>query len=279
MFLCPKCKKDMILPKCSCGYFVDIKNGICQLLNMPDMITDGCGDKYIGYESIGKNYSGNRKYVIEKKDIILASEISVFTGDGIFLDLACGDGCFTVPCAANKIKVISGDISNQMLSILQKKAEYNNISLNTVTLCRMNALEIPISTECVDVVVANSVLHLISNPEKVINEIYRVLKPGGVFLCFDDVPGKSEEAIYDNALYHEIVNSIYGEYWNCLVAYGIKPLKYQWNFDREYLCKKIFSKVKEKSVPLSGDYKVLLSDGFYHVLSGEGFLIKQMSRR
>jgi len=28
-------------------------------------LPDGAGDKYIGYEYIGENYSGNRKYILE----------------------------------------------------------------------------------------------------------------------------------------------------------------------------------------------------------------------
>ena len=63
-----------------------------------------------------------------------------------------------------------------MLCLLQQKADSHKISLDTVTLCRMNALEIPLAMESVDTVVADSVLHLISNPQKVIAEILRVLK-------------------------------------------------------------------------------------------------------
>ncbi len=70
----------------------------------------------------------------------------------------------------------------------------------------MNALEIPLTDNSIDTVVANSVLHLISNPEKVISEIYRVLKKGGKFICKDDRPGKGFDNTFDNTKYLEILN-------------------------------------------------------------------------
>lgn len=271
MFICPKCKREMTLPECSCGHKVEMLNGIWQLSLMPDIVKSGDGDKYIGYEEIGEAYSGNRKYIIEEIHALFAAEVSALTSDGIFLDLACGDGCFTVPCAANGTHIIAGDISNKMLSILQEKAVRNNISLENVTLCRMNALDIPLSDESVNVVVANSVLHLISNPEKVVREIYRVLKKNGMFLFLDDVPGKNETGHFDNSRYFEIQNLMYGEYWRRLGELGIKPIKYSWRFDRSALCDDLFSAKTEKLIKHDGMYEVLLRDGFLPRFCGRGF--------
>lgn len=239
---------------------------------MPDVITSGDGDKYIGYEYIGETYSGNRKYIIEESDMLFANEISKLTGQGVFLDLACGDGCFTVPCATNGTRIIAGDISNNMLNILQEKAKHNNINLDNVTLCRMNALEIPLEDASVDTVAANSVLHLISNPEKVVREIYRVLKNGGAFICKDDTPGRSTAtAQFDNSLYHEIVNSLYREYWNRLSIYKVYPQKYSWKFDRNAYCDKIFKRKNETLVDRKKVYEVPLKDGFIPRFLGRGF--------
>lgn len=271
MFICPKCKSIMSLPHCKCGYNAVQVNNIWQLTDMPDKVTSGDGDKYIGYEYIGESYSGSRKYIIEKSDAIFANEIYKLTGDGIFLDLACGDGCFTVPCAANGTRIIAGDISNKMLKILQEKAKHNNVNLDNVTLCRMNALEIPLADESVDTVVANSVLHLISNPEKAVREIYRVLKKGGVFVCRDDAPGKISETPFDNSLYFEIVNSIYREYWNKLNEHGVYAKKYSWRFDRNSFCNILFSKQTEKIIEQNEPYEIPLKDGFLPRFTSRGF--------
>lgn len=161
MFLCPKCKSTMTLPACGCGYRAVRREGVWQLSDMPDMVTDGDGDKYIGYEHIGKSYSGACRYLIEERDALFAGEVAGMTGEGVLLDLACGDGCLTVPCAAEGAHIIAGDISNSMLSLLQERAAHLGISLENVTLCRMNALDIPHECESVDTVVADSVPHLI----------------------------------------------------------------------------------------------------------------------
>ena len=47
MFLCPKCKNKMTLPACSCGYTARQQNMIWQLSDMPDIVIDGDGDKYL----------------------------------------------------------------------------------------------------------------------------------------------------------------------------------------------------------------------------------------
>lgn len=271
MFLCPKCKSKMTLPACSCGYTARRQNMIWQLSDMPDIVVDGDGDKYIGYEHIGESYSGGRKYLIEEQDALFAKEVSQITGDGVFLDLACGDGCVTVPCAANGTEIIAGDISNNMLSILQKKAAHNGISLEKVTLCRMNALDIPLEDESVSTVVANSMLHLISNPGKVITEIYRVLKKGGSFLCREDRPTKSRYSQFDNTRYNQLVNTLDSEYWKRLKLCGITPTKYSWKFDREGFCSSLFAHKTEKIFERGNLYETALKDGFLPRFCSRGF--------
>lgn len=272
MFVCPKCRHHLLLPECSgCGFVVEQFKNIWQLSDMPNVVTSGEGDQYIGYEHIGEHYSGSRKYITEEKDYLAAKEISQLTQDGVFLDLACGDGCFTVPCASFGTKIIAGDISNKMLTILQERAKANNVSLSNVTLCRMNAIELPLSDESMDCAVANSMLHLISNPEKVLLEIFRVLKNGGTFVCFDDTPGKTVPEEYDNTKYHQIVNALYSEYWSALAKKGIKPKKSSWKFDRDSFCAKLFTKKEVKQIERGSTYEISLKDGFLPRFSARGF--------
>ena len=273
IFRCPVCDTPFILsdgcPKC--GFVAENVNRVWQLSDMPDIVTDGEGDKYIGYEHIGEHYSGNRRYTIEERDRLSAAEIAQLTGSGIFLDIACGDGCLTVPAAEYGVQIIAGDISNAMLGILQGKAAHNGISLENVTLCRMNALDLPLGNETVDVAVANSVLHLISNPQKVISEIYRVLKKGGVFVCFQDAPGKDSENCFDNTKYNEIVNALYRKYWEALNKYGIFAKKYSWHFDREAYCREVFGSAVVKTIKRGALYRTPLKDGFLPRFIGRGF--------
>lgn len=271
MFLCPHCGSPMPLPQCpKCGHVIAEKDHIRQLSADPDRVTEGDGDRYIGYESIGEAYSGGRRHIIEGRDAALATCIAEVTGRGTFLDLGCGDGCLTVPCARLGVHVIAGDISNTMLRILQEKAACNGISLETVILCRMNALEIPLTDASVDCVVANSVLHLISNPTKVLSEIHRVLKPNGCFLCVDDAPGKVENRDA-NAQYLEIVNALTSLYWDEMRALGIKPQKYSWRFDRDAACEALFGARETRTLPRGEPVSTPLSEGFLPRFAGRGF--------
>jgi len=254
---------------------ITIENNILQLTDAPDLVTTGDGDKYIGYEHIGGAYSGNRKYVIEERNSIVADYISDIVGDGVFLDLACGDGALTVPCAKCGIRIIAGDISNGMMMILQERAKRNNVSLENVTLCRMNALTLPIEDESIDCVVANSMLHLISNPQKVLDEIYRVLKKGGSFVCLSDAPARKSIAISEyekeNAEYSRAVGEIYDTYWEELKAYDVFAKRYSWKFDRESACKAMFREVEIKVIERGMPYTERLVDGFLPRFEGRGF--------
>lgn len=252
-----------------------IYNNILQLSDSPDIVIEGEGDKYIGYEHIGYAYSGSQKYVIEGRDQLFADYIAEMTGSGVFLDLACGDGCLTVPCAKHGIRIISGDISNTMMSILQERAKHNRISLDNVLLCRMNALDLPLIDNSVDCVVANSVLHLISNPQKVLDEIHRILKPGGKFICRDDAPGKKPELGVEhekeNQMYFQIVNGIYSAYWKELGEQGIGAKKYSWKFDRDTACRNMFKSVETKYIKRGIPYFNRLIDTFLPRFLGKGF--------
>lgn len=125
-------------------------NAVFQMSDMPDKVVDGEGDCYIGYEEIGEGYSGKKRFMLVPRCVESSKLIAEYVKDGIFLDLACGDGAYTVPCAKLGLKIIGGDISNKMMSLLIERAEKNNVLLDKVVLCRMNALDIPLKDESVD---------------------------------------------------------------------------------------------------------------------------------
>ena len=246
---------------------VDCINSIFQLSDMPDKVIDDEEDCYIGYEEIGENYSGKLRFELVPKCVETSKLIAEYVRDGILLDLACGDGAYSVPCAKLGLKVISGDISNKMMSLLMERAAANNVSLDKVVLCRMNALDIPLKDESVDCVIANNLLHLISHPEKVVDEIFRVLKKGGAFLCLDDAPGKSSN---EGSEYMDAVGELYRRYWEYLTERGIESRNYSWKFDRNGYCETKFRK-EERIIPWNNASKITVEDGFIPRFSAKGF--------
>ena len=274
MYICPVCKNTTNLPVCFfCGYKFIMSDGVYILSNDPDINIDNeSKDKYIGYEHIGEFYSGKKWYEITDRQHITGKVIAEIAGDGIMLDLACGDGNITVPTAKYGCRIIAADISNKMLSLLFRKAKYNRISMENVIVCRMNALDIPIADNSFDYVIANSVMHLISNPYKVLTEIKRVLRPGGKYISLDDEPGKQDMIETEpNMKYIEVLNNFYKRYWECMKQANILPKKYSWKFDKAKICEENFCNKTSFKIEYNKEYTVTLEDGMLYRMRGRGF--------
>jgi len=124
-------------------------------------------------------------------------------GDTV-IDLGSGAGndCFVArnECGASG-KVIGVDFTTEMINKARQNAEklgYNNVEF------RFGDIEnMPVSDDSADVVVSNCVLNLVPNKKNVIQDIYRVLKPGGHFSISDivlqgDLP---EKLVHDAEMY------------------------------------------------------------------------------
>ena len=229
MFRCLGCGQFTALPQCvHCGYTFEVIDGVYQLTHDPSTNQDdSLGIKYIGYDRVGTYYHGPSWVDAEcdARSLVVGEKIAELIGRGTLLDLGCGDGAHAVPAALHGCRVIAGDISNRMLGLLLKKAERNNVPPARITPCRLNALSIPVAEASVDGVVLNSVLHLISEPERVIDEVYRVLKPGGALMMevnSSGVPDERQREIEErNREYTERENEFHRRYWEILEDMGV----------------------------------------------------------
>ncbi|MCL2815101.1 MAG: class I SAM-dependent methyltransferase [Oscillospiraceae bacterium] len=279
-FKCPDCKKAMTLPLCSCRYEISCDGRVYKLTDDPYIINDGFTDiKYIGFEEIGEYYSNAaffNKTVIDKK----CRNIAKITGTGILLDLACGDGLYTVPLLKRGVNIIAMDISDKMLSLLYKRAESAEADISSLVVCRANALDIPLVDGSVDAVMANSLLHLISKPEKVINEIYRVLKKGGKYITIEDKPDAdifngqilNEQENIENKKYCEMVGYVQNKYFQILKEeYGISDTKHGWLFNQKKICGEIFKEKDIYMIPMGYKTENIFKDSFLYRMSGKGY--------
>jgi len=121
-------------------------------------------------------------------------------GDTV-IDLGSGAGndCFVARHEVGETgKILGIDFTPIMIKKARENAEkfgYNNVEFRQGDIDDM-----PISDNVADVIVSNCVLNLVPNKEKVINEIYRVLKPGGHFSISDIVlVGNLPEALKQDA--------------------------------------------------------------------------------
>jgi ubiquinone/menaquinone biosynthesis C-methylase UbiE len=259
MFICPKCKKELkgFQPdKCVCGYQVPQIDLIYQFCDEPPISLEQDGRKYLGYEGVGENFSPSIAFGENKSDdyglygACSRKLVELLGKDCVVLDLGAGLGTASIPLAMAGSKTIAADISQKMLlsavkSSLERKLE------GSLIFARMNAYNLPIADNSVNAVVAIDLLHQVDNPEAVVKEILRVLKPEGIFVHYgckglpitneqDEIHRKCEMALRDIQRYYQ----------DALMEFGYRGLPFEsWKSANECI-----NKYFEKPEVIPTDY-------------------------
>lgn len=236
IFLCPKCRKNLAVFKCTgCGYEVPQINSIYQFCEDPPVKLSG-ENQYISYDGIGEDFEPQVIFWdannIERYGVYEAcgDQIARKFGRNItVLDLGAGLGTASIPLAKNGIHTIAADISNVMLStgVKRAKGRYSNLIF-----ARKNAYEIMLADSSVDIIIENAVLHLVSNPESVIKEMVRVLKPGGCLIRYSTYGQPvSEEEAKQNQYCNSVLEDISSKYFDYLKEHGYKSIWFDNHFE------------------------------------------------
>lgn len=93
------------------------------------------------------------------------------------LDVGCGPGHFVVFCAEKGCDVTGIDSSRGMVNLASKRLAQKNLSAHLMQVDISGGL--PFKNGAFDAVACESVLNHVGNPQQVVEEIERVLKPGG----------------------------------------------------------------------------------------------------
>lgn len=94
------------------------------------------------------------------------------------LELATGPGVIAKQVAEETKKMIATDYSEKMLAVARRGIVPSNLYFE-----RADASKLPYDDESFDVIIIANALHIIPQPEKVLSEIKRVLRKGGLLIA------------------------------------------------------------------------------------------------
>ena len=123
-----------------------------------------CADTYLD------TFSG----ITQETVTLLIEAGEIRTGSRV-LEIGSGPGHVANHLAKLGASVTGVDFSARMVEVAKKKYPQ-------VTFEQADAEDLPFEADCFDAVVANYVVHHLARPERVFNEVCRVLKPGGRFV-------------------------------------------------------------------------------------------------
>jgi len=110
----------------------------------------------------------------------LASTRRYLTPESRVVEIGCGTGSTAIAHAPHVRHIRAVDISGEMIKIAQRKA--SDAGIANVDFEQGSVEDLVAPDESVDVVLALSLLHLVEDPDAVIGQVRRMLKPGGVFV-------------------------------------------------------------------------------------------------
>jgi ubiquinone/menaquinone biosynthesis C-methylase UbiE len=102
----------------------------------------------------------------------------------IVLDFGCGEGHYAIPAAklvGEKGKLYAVDKDKQALDRLMQIIEENNIK--NVEVIKKESI-IPLENNSLDFILCYDVVHYLKNRKIIYDELYKVLKPEGIFSLY-----------------------------------------------------------------------------------------------
>lgn len=130
---------------------------------------------------------------------------------GTALDIGAGNGIASYALAKDgwQVKALEPDSSNLVgVGAIRKLASENSLPIEVV---QEFGEKLPFENQTFDLVFARQVLHHAQDLQQLCNEIYRVLKPGGIFIAVRDHVISSEKDLPKFLSLHPLHNLYGGE--------------------------------------------------------------------
>jgi ubiquinone/menaquinone biosynthesis C-methylase UbiE len=118
---------------------------------------------------------------------------------GSVLDVACGPGVLSAAIAKSARNVVAFDLTPEMLKKAAQRCAAAGV--DNVAFREGNAAELPFADGAFDAAVTRLSVHHFDRPERVMSEIFRVLRRGGRFVMADVISSEvPQEAELQNAI-------------------------------------------------------------------------------
>jgi ubiquinone/menaquinone biosynthesis C-methylase UbiE len=140
------------------------------------------------WDARAKSYDKNVMETFEKAYQLTSTAIlEVIKPDSKVLEIGCGTGIVTLSIAPHLKEITGVDISPNMVAIAREKAE--KIKIENVDFRVEDAYKLAFENSDFDVVLLPNLLHVVADPEAVLQEAHRLLKPEGVLVTVTDCLG------------------------------------------------------------------------------------------
>ncbi len=194
-------------------------NNLVALLNGNWRDTAAMKDRVrLGYEGAFSNHVtryDELTAVYQKRSAVAQLEGIDFQGREI-IDIGCGTGIMALlTLERGAAKAICGDISEYMLKEAEKNAANAGYDTNRIQFIQMDAESLPFDDNSFDIVLTGMAFGLFPNQKKAVEEMYRVLRPGGLISLGAHGTQHYWEAI-DTAIRSVSKKSVFGyrfEFW------------------------------------------------------------------
>ena len=183
---CPNCKNDIkeiknFLQCITCKKKYKLQNGISQLIEGEKekdvILSESKWENIYKKQSLHRDFKKDKTVLSYKKFV---SKYKKYYKDGIYLDLGCGIAWNSALLAKEGVSIIGIDISYESLckSIMLFKQE-------KVDGCFIQGdlLNLPIKDNSISFIYSVMSLEYVRDTQKALDEIYRILKPGGVMVA------------------------------------------------------------------------------------------------
>lgn len=178
---CPSCGGAVAIapaPACgTCGWKGTTTSGVPDFVDDSTLKDSHHAEVAAQTEAVDSYYENELRLTCHW-DRISSTDIPKYLGwpSGLALDLGCGTGTAGGGLKKSGMKVIGADLSPPCLVAAARRLD---------AVVRVDAAHLPFKDETFDALVARGALHHMNDPEAVMREVHRVLKPGAPALFMD----------------------------------------------------------------------------------------------